>query len=276
MDKEKIYYDLPYIHKEELKILLVFKVICDKYKLKYSLSGGTLIGAVRHKGFIPWDDDVDVMMPRKDYEKFAEVCMEELPEGYFLQTFHTDHDYLNGFAKLLNKNIPAFIEETDKLNIDKGICIDIFPIDRLPKQTYKLIYNIFRLSVFSVLKYSLMEQKNESVFKMAIHKFFKGITRYITTYKINLAEERIKTKYNRTNSDISFADYVKPPYKLRKKDIYPYHIFEEYSEIQFENESFSVLKEYEIYLEITYGDYMKLPPKEERIPLHNFYYYKET
>ena len=92
------------IHNKQLNILLVFDKICRENGFKYSLSSGTLLGAVRHKGFIPWDDDVDVVMPREDYEQFISVANKILPEGYFLEHFKTNKNTCDLYARLIDVN----------------------------------------------------------------------------------------------------------------------------------------------------------------------------
>ena len=119
-------------HCKILEILTIFDDLCKKLNLKYTLSSGTLLGAVRHKGFIPWDDDVDVAMPREDYEIFVKNANSMLPDGFFLQHYTTDKHYMHIFAKLKNSNT-TWIESGigPKKNMNHGIYIDIFPIDSL-------------------------------------------------------------------------------------------------------------------------------------------------
>ena len=123
----------------ELNLLVCFKEICEKHKLDYFLTGGTLLGAVRHKGFIPWDDDIDVGMPREDYETFLRVASSCLPDGIFLQTRKTDPEVPFNFAKLRDSRT-TFIETSIKdLDINHGVYIDIFPIDYFPASKFQLI-----------------------------------------------------------------------------------------------------------------------------------------
>ncbi len=269
---KRIYYDLNYIKSEELKMLIKFDEVCNKYNIRYSLSGGTLLGAVRHGGFIPWDDDIDVIMIRKDYEKFCNVFDSEYDENYYLQNYLTDSEYINNFAKILNLDIPALIEETENLSIKKGLCIDIFPVDKAPNNfLFRQIF-IIKLSICSILKYSMLE-KNEHGIKRIIHHFIRFFIRKGRTISINQWENNIRKKYNATSSNITYGDFIKPPYKLSAKDIQPYDMYEYYTTMQFENHSFSVIKNYKKYLELTYGEYEKLPPPEDQKPGHNFYHY---
>lgn len=272
-EKEKKYFSLDFVKKEELKILAEFDRVCRKNQLRYSLSGGTLIGAVRHGGFIPWDDDVDVLMLREDYDRLCCIFQDEFPDNYFLQNYKTDKKYPNNFAKLLNLNIYALIEETEALDIKKGLCIDIFPIDRVTINPFIRKFDIGILSVINLLKYSSLNNVNENAVKRIIHRLLFMVARMVDTSRLNNVENKIRTKYNGGNSKITFADYIKPPYRLGRKDIYPYDIFLDYLEMDFEGLSLMAIAGYEQYLRITYGDYMTLPPEHDRVPGHNFYYY---
>lgn len=271
--RERIYYDLEYVKKEELDILIRFDKVCKKHNLKYSLAAGTLLGAVRHRGFIPWDDDIDVLMPRKEFDRFCDIFKEEFDETYFLQTFLTDAQYLNSFAKIINLNIPAHIAETESLDIKKGICIDIFPIDKVAESCLKRIQSLICMSFCSMLKYSLLVRENENYVTAILHRCMSFIVKKVGVKKINQWENRIRTKYNYSASQITYADSVKPPHKLTSDDLYPYYLFESYSEIWFEGRLFSAISDYQRYLTIMFGDYMSLPPEADRVPGHNFYHY---
>ena len=124
------------VQKVQLEILLEFDRICRKHGLKYLLFAGTLLGAVRHKGFIPWDDDIDVCMLRGDYERFLTVCKDELSAELFLQTTDTDREYPLQFAKL-RKNNTRFVEKSmSDLKIHHGVFIDIFPLDNVMPHSF--------------------------------------------------------------------------------------------------------------------------------------------
>ena len=117
------------LKKSELEIFKSFLTVCEKLNVKYYLVEGTLLGAVRHKGFIPWDDDIDVGMLREDYELFIEKATEFLPENLFLQTYITDTEYSHGFAKIRNSQTTFIESNVRDCKINHGIYIDIFPLD---------------------------------------------------------------------------------------------------------------------------------------------------
>jgi lipopolysaccharide cholinephosphotransferase len=154
------------LHIIELAMLGEFIRICQKYSLRYYLIGGSALGAVRHSGFIPWDDDIDIGMPRVDYEKFLSVAQAELDADLFLQTHKTDPAYPFSFAKIRNSKTTFIQSDSSHLQMNHGVYIDIFPLDgypssKLSRRLTKIIINlcnaaIFRgqkmTSVFNVLK----------------------------------------------------------------------------------------------------------------------------
>lgn len=128
----------------ELEILDVFVRVCVKHGLRYYLVGGTLLGAVRHQGFIPWDDDIDVAMPREDYDRFADVAALELGPQYFYQCPETDPYYFLTYAKIRKNGTEVYEERFKNAKFHKGIFIDIFPLDFCPKPGLicHLLFNI--------------------------------------------------------------------------------------------------------------------------------------
>lgn len=119
------------LQETELEILLETDRICRKYEILYQLSGGTLLGAVRHKGFIPWDDDVDICMLREDYNRFLSICEKELGEKYFLQTYETDSEFFHSFARIRKNNTLALQRQYKGMDMHHGIFIDVFPLDNI-------------------------------------------------------------------------------------------------------------------------------------------------
>lgn len=257
---------LEQLHKHELEIMDEFVRICNKYNLTYFLYGGTLLGAVRHKGFIPWDDDLDLAMPRKDYEKFIEVAKNELNSKFELDNYHTNKlCYLN-FSKIRNKNT-ILVQDFQKDNYEgpKGIWIDIFPLDNAKKEEGKLqsLRIIFIKAMRSIAHYksNIYLGNNKIKLKKVLGKIF-GIIPLNTLLSIQdtLMKKNAKKE---TEYFISIASQYNYKKQTMKKDI-----FIPAKELEFEGRKYKVPNNYTYFLERIYGDYMKLPPKEKRIT-HN-------
>lgn len=142
------------LQRKQLEILLEFDRVCNEMRLNYSISSGTLLGAIRHKGFIPWDDDVDVVMLREDYEKFLEEGKRYLPKNYFIQTYENDKNYPHNFVKIVDISTTLREGYTSNIDMINGIFIDIFPIDRVSSN--KIIRRIdnLLLSIIYLVKHS--------------------------------------------------------------------------------------------------------------------------
>ena len=257
------------IHNIQLEMALEVKRICDKYNIKYSIIAGTLLGAVRHKGFIPWDDDLDIGMLREEYDRFIEVCKKELDDKYFLQTWDTDKDFPLPIAKL-RKNGTRYVEKnSSKSNHHKGIYIDIFPFDNVPESTIKRkVQNI----VTYILKRMLLIKKNYILWedneklKRIIYKIVFIVSSLFPDYLIKDTLYRVMTMYNdrKTNKVVTFGG----AYGYNKETINRQWL-ENNKPIIFENVEFSAPCDYEGYLTYFYGDYMSPPPENKRYNRHN-------
>jgi len=247
----------------ELKILLELKRICEKHHIRYFLIGGTLLGAVRHQGFIPWDDDIDVGMMRSEYIKFLTLCNEELSQEYFLQTFESDETFANSYSKLRLTNTEYPEAGTKNLLHCKGIFIDIFPFDNMPNNKFSREIHRSKLMALSyvclikygyIIKFSTLKEKILYLGLQCLSKIFDK------TQVVKMTDNLFQ-KYN--NKSASF--YINGSFYC-----YPSEIFENFSELKFESIKFPVPAGYTKYLECAYGDYMTLPPENKRIK-HTLY-----
>lgn len=249
--------DLKGLQDAELSMLKEFISVCEKHGLKYYLIGGTCLGAIRHGGFIPWDDDIDVALPREYYEKFIKIAEPSLPEYYFLQTFETDKEYPNCFAKIRDSRT-TFIESSVKnLKINHGAYIDIFPLDYYPEKNGK----IFELKVF------IAKARLSAVFSSTTSLKMRAVQ---LLAKI-LHPSFIKTLHSLNSFVKSFskADYYVNAFGTtgRPKKI-PIECFGDGTSVKFEGIDAIVPSDYKNYLEIIYGDYMTPPPPEKQICHH--------
>ena len=246
----------------ELGIFKEYIKICEKFNLTYFIAGGTALGAVRHGGFIPWDDDIDVVMPRPDYDKFLQYAQKELPNELFLQTNDSDKDYVGIYAKLRNSNT-TFIETSVKnLSINHGVFIDIFPIDGYPSdykkaKKIKQKSNLVKKALNSYYYPSSFRKRLTSIIsKIILGKFTKkSIITYFDNYakKIKYEESLLTTCHGGVWGD---KEIVKKEYYGQGKLI------------KFENLFVNGPEKIEDYLKSKYGDYMQLPPIEKRVSHH--------
>lgn len=256
LDKET----LTKLHNVELEILKEFDRVCQKNNLTYFAVGGTLIGTIRHEGFIPWDDDIDLGMPRKDYDKFIEIANKELNNNFFVQS---GYDYKNSwvsFTKIRKKNTLADEKTTVHIDYPKGIFIDIFPFDNTPTNQgfwFKVKCNIIKsmaeatLYKWQVKKINEIRRKNLCrFFALFSNKFLKKAQNILMTSNNN-KECKYLVSYCGSYSlykETNLKDMILPV--KRKK---------------FENIEIFVPNDYHSYLTNIYGDYMQMPPKDKRV-----------
>ena len=263
------------IQEAALEVFKEFHTICVKNKLTYFAIGGTCIGAIRHKGYIPWDDDIDVAMPYDDYLKFLEIARLNLRDDYSVITPHNCRHYVSIFSKLQNKNT-TFIEEIGRDYKDRysGIYIDIFPLFGLPKSNLKKkiiqrkrqVYNSLNLR----MRFSFRDETNlKGKILWVLMYPFRWILPFDYFIKIQI---RMLEKYKFDESDkIYFCwrrlENLKKPRKSYNA-IFDYKDFSEMEFVQFEDTEIAIPKGYHGYLSKDFGDYMKLPPVEKRVSRH--------
>lgn len=249
---------------QELKIrerdmLECFVNICNKYGIKYFVQGGTLLGTVRHGGFIPWDDDVDVSLPRDEYERFLAIAEKELPEYYFLQTKDTDPEYPNNFAKIRDSRT-TFVETSARnLNINHGAYIDIFPLDNYPSSKKAKIYE---------LKKKLLTWRINKVFYLPNMSLISKIVTVITMILFPSLKGAIN-KREKLFKSVPLTDrVVNNSGAWLDKEIIPREWVQGSIQMKFEGIKVNVSDRYDEWLTYVYGDYMSLPPENERVGHH--------
>lgn len=247
------------VQKHQLDMLIELDRICKKYNIKYFISSGTLLGAVRHKGFIPWDDDADVDMLRSDYNKFLKVAQKELGDKYFLQTIETDENYGYMFAKIRENNTVFLEKLTKDIDINNGIFIDVFPIDNYKKSfSAALLMNhtiFLRLILLEKKKYYL---RDKSLIRNLGVDILKIIALFFSKEKVFEKIKKNQIKYNNIKTEY-VADWncMNIFKRVLKKDIYKKRKL-----YDFENIKLYGHKDYDTYLKYYYNDYMTpTPPK---------------
>ncbi|MCI7135723.1 MAG: LicD family protein [Candidatus Limivicinus sp.] len=247
----------------EQEILDVIHKVCTENGLRYSLAYGTLIGAVRHKGFIPWDDDIDLMMPREDYEKLLAIWDQAAPKGYILQNVRTDPDFTQSFTKI-RKDHTTFLQfefEREK-QYHKGVFVDIFPGDRVAPG--KLGRKTQYIACAVNLLYNRGHASGSGGMVGMVEKFLLKAPKE----KYAKRREAAETWIRRWNGNDS-ALYVFPSTIECSRRYYPADLFENMRTIEFSSKTYQCVSDPDTVLRIDYGDYMQLPPVEERVWKHH-------
>lgn len=260
--------DLILARKLMVKILEEVHTLCVQNDIKYFLHFGSLIGAVRHNGFIPWDDDVDIGMLRPDYEKFCKIAPKKLGNDFFLQTYNTDDGYGLYFSKVILLGTVWQGQDSVKTNIKhKGLCIDVFPFDKVPasqSDNAKFFSKCSRANVFTLYKFKYREQplsdRNSFLKKILIRILPKSFFIWYRN-RIFLHYRNYKNKYLITGLWNNTVRHPLP--EAYYKDLVLH---------TFENKMFFIPKHYHEVLTAFFGDYMQIPPVENR-PTHNIIEY---
>ena len=256
----------------ELDILKQVIAVCKKYNLCYFLLGGTFLGAVRHQGFIPWDDDIDIGMPRADFERFCEIAETELKEPLGFVSFRNNEEHIYFHPRVYNYNSKV-IDRSGVKEKETFAWIDIFPLDGMPKNGFvRKVYGFYLLFLRLLFMYSQFDKiVNVSLKKrvwyervlIAIGKVIK-FDKILDTHKImkKLDDTMKKCKYESS----SYVGNFMGAYKM--KEVFPKKHYEETAEYPFEDILCSAPKDYDAVLSQMYGDYMT-PPEKEMQNKHN-------
>lgn len=264
--------DLKYIHTTTIDILKVIDAICKKHNISYFLMYGSLLGAVRHKGFIPWDDDLDIAMFRDDYEKFLKIAKKELPEVFTLCESRYEHKYTNIFAKVFKTDTQYGSEFfTKKLGID-GLWVDIFPLDFISAKNEamarKKASQRQKLTTFLRLLFENRYSLNDELsLKMSL--LCKAARILPVSFWLGLINRIFSwDKQKGSNYCIDYNLNV-------NRGLFTVDSFFPAQSATFENENFLIPCNSNCVLTKLYGDYLKLPPEEDRKPCHDLILTKE-
>ena len=254
------------IQKIQLAYLLEVDRICKKHNIKYFLGGGTLLGAVRHKGFIPWDDDSDIMMLREDYDKFAKVAADELPAGMTFQSGKTDKNCFYEFNKLRIENTYFATElARNHLSINIGIAFDIFCHDKTANsrlgQKLHLALTVFTRALV-LNKWNRRKVDNGSRLQSAVTNFFVKL--FPLRFSYFLMNHTISFFKRKKNAKYLYDGMGRNVYN----GVFPALLLDEAIEADFEGYKLPIPKGYDEYLKFLYGDYMELAPLSTRLGCH--------
>lgn len=267
--------ELTLIERQQLALAVLehIDLLCRTLSLNYSLTGGTLLGAVRHKGFIPWDDDIDILMPRSDFETLKSYFLTNSDPLCHWVSYDTDDRYGYFFAKIVHSDTFVIDPFCNFREAPLGVAVDVFPVDELGETQQKAEKNINKIKG---LIYLLIASN--------WGKYFRSFSRpwYVEPIRLMLFVLSRLTKPRWLINKIN--EVCEIPSKKKKKFwgiimfannryVHEKTFFQDYHELEFEGRRFQVLKLYEQMLTELYGDYMKLPPKEKRMTHHHGHFY---
>lgn len=243
----------------ELELLKEVDRICNKCGIKYNIIAGTMLGAVRHGGFIPWDDDADVAMLREEYEKFRAACRTELNgTKYYFQDHQETEGYRWGYGKLRRRDTLFLREHQEHMPYEQGVFIDVFPIDAVPQSWFgRTLKNVQCFAVRKILWSKVGKIAEKSALKRMIFGALSRIPeKDVLRYYDKMVEKAKKTK-SQWGRILLFPTPNKQYGYLRRW-------YETKADILFEGEIFPGIADYDKYLTFKFGDYRSLPPVEKR------------
>lgn len=258
--------DFQKAHDHLLDILIQVDEIAWKNHIHYVLDAGTLLGAVRHGGFIPWDDDLDIALTRRDFKKLKKACQNELGSNYFWQDKFSDKNFPLDIAKVRRSNTNYVEKRWDGLSIHHGIYIDIFPMDK----TIPLFHGVqggwlrfwqrVRARKLGLAPYA--NSRLEKVLSSSVSVFLmKLIPNLLLKWLIEISIRALNFLPLRFVNKLSHWGLNRP--------IYPMSLFMDSIDGDFEGHKFPIPRNYDLYLRQRYGNYLEMPSKEQRKPSHN-------
>ena len=255
-------YDIKVLHKRILKVLEMVDKTCQTHGLTYYIWAGTMIGAVRHHGFIPWDDDIDIAMPREDYDRLIAHCREWLPEPLEMICAEDDSSYPLPFAKI--QDASTTLIERKHMDYVGGIYIDVFPIDGVPNGWCRRMLHFARYEYYKRVLYLLFRDP---------YKHGHGPNSWVPLlcrklYTLGGVQAKIRQllrQYPFASCNL-VADYDDGSKGAMRKEV-----LGKPTDYAFEDSTVKGVEDYDHYLSNKYGDYMTIPPKEQQRQ-HLFYY----
>lgn len=253
----------------QLNILDVIDKFCSEFGIRYSMAYGTLLGAVRHKGYIPWDDDIDLIMPRPDYERFIH-SFNGYSDDYYVLAPELNWDYYAPYANVCDKRTLLIEGISTHRGIEVGAKIDVFPVDGVPSDYREYLNEVTRMKFYS----RALNHKRGSLRKIFTTSFGVYLRRlFFRIITCLMSYSDIQKKIHRLATSLSFEKKEYADVMVFNK-YFPSRckssVFKETKRIQFEDREYEAILAYDEFLHTVYGDYMKLPPEDSRVNHHNF------
>lgn len=260
--------DLRKLQLIELDMLVEVDRVCRENNIPYRITGGTLLGAVRHKGFIPWDDDADINMLREDYERFKKAADQLNPDICFFQDHDTDPDYRWGYGKIRRTGTKYVRTGQEHLKFATGIFIDVFPLDNVPNSLIGRVLQDWHCFVLRKILYSEVGKVSDKESSSA-RKLYALLARIPLDFVFRSLKRMTRNNRNSDPNDVRVLTFkaagklytknsLKSRYGVKKEWL------REFAEYDFEGKKLMGPKNYDDYLTYMYGDYMTPPPPEKR------------
>ena len=249
-----------------LEMAEYFVQFCKENNLLCYLCGGGAIGTLRHKGFIPWDDDLDFFMPRKDYEKLAQLWPQKADSRYQLSKSNENYLDRNLFITIRDTQTTCIKPYQQDLDIPHGLALDVLPLDYYPTNELSRKKQVIAALVYSLFCAQTIPEKHGGIMKLGSQVLLALVPSKKLRYKIWKKAEAEMTKYTKEESD-GITELCSGPYYMKKK--YPISSFEDALWLPFEETELPIPIGYDAYLKTAFGDYMTPPPVEKQVGHHD-------
>lgn len=253
---------------KELDTLVYFKDFCEKNNLQFFVCGGCAIGSLRSHGFLPWDDDIDVLMPREDYERLYRMWNRTNDEQKRFRLLRTDSVMFTGniFTTIVDTETTCIKANQAHLDIPFGLMLDVFPLDGCPKGRLKRTLQKINAMVYSLFMAQIVPEKHGGILALGSRILLSVFRSQKTRERIWRSAERRMTKYKISESDC-ITELCEGVHSMQNE--YPKELFSSAVYSDFEGIKIPIPVGYDTYLTMAFGDYMTPPPNEEQIPHHD-------
>lgn len=250
----------------QLDMLIELDRVCKENDITYQIWAGTQLGAVRHKGYIPWDDDADVVMLREEYERFKQICDQLNQEICFFQDHDSDPEYRWGYGKLRRTGTKYIRLGQEHIKCHSEVFIDIFPLDDIPKTIAGQMLQDFHCFILRKIMWSEVGKYSASGLERIVYRCLSRIPLSFVFSQLSWYARKSSNQTPNKVRTLTYTSIGKLYYKHPLKERYgmPKRWFLNTMAFEFENRTLIGLKDYHEYLTFSFGDYMKLPPKEQR------------